>query len=182
MRLAYLLCLVPVLFSGGCAGLIARSGTDPTEFKTMELVHAKFGEPFASGPESGDDGAFYEEYLTHRKICYTPEWFDGDGYAIFFVATLGLIDFQLVPQELYETAKRMIGGQTLRFTYNSNGKLIKVQRDGNAHEFMQFNFRDASEKHFDERQLTHQNTNRNDDAPVAGVEGVYTPPASSPKP
>ncbi len=151
MRIAYLLFLVPALVSSGCAGAIARAGTDPTEFKTKEEVHAKFGEPYAKGTE---DGAVYEDYFTRQKIASRPPWL-GEGYVMVLFMTFGTVDLFLVPQELYLTTKRTIAGQTLRFTYDNLGNVIKRQRDGNADEIMG---RD------------HQHRDTHDDVPVSTTQ------------
>jgi hypothetical protein len=140
MRIAYLLFLVPAIFSGGCAAMIARSGTDPTYLKTKEEIHANFGEPIMSGKLDGMDGAFYEDYFTRRKIA--TEYPNAEGEVMCFAMTLGTLEVLLVSQELYLTTKRAIAGQTLRFTYDKDAKLINVQMDGRSEEFMRFNLRD----------------------------------------
>jgi YD repeat-containing protein len=150
MRIAYLLFLVPVLVSSGCAGAIARAGTDPTDFKTKEEVHAKFGEPYSKGTE---DGAVYEDYFTRQKIASRQGW--DEGYVMLLFMTFGTIDLFLVPQELCLTTKRTIAGQTLRFTYDNLGNVIKWQRDGNADEIMWRN---------------HQHKDTHDDVPVSTTQ------------
>ena len=54
MRIAYLLFLVPIFFSNGCAYMIAQSGIDLSEYKSKEAVHAEFGEPCESGSLDGE--------------------------------------------------------------------------------------------------------------------------------
>jgi len=139
MRIAYLLFLVPATLSGGCAGLIAGAGTDPTEFKTKEEVHANFGEPCASGSVEGTlekdqhtprDAAFYEDYMTRRKIADRSFSDSMGAYGLCFISTLGTIELLLVPQQLYLMTKRTIAGQTLRIIYDANGKVVGGQLDG----------------------------------------------------
>jgi hypothetical protein len=135
MRIACLLCLVSAALSGGCAGMIARTGIDPTELKTKEEVRARFGEPTVIGSLDGTDGAFYEDYFTHRKIATHPDRTSSPGYVMGLFMTLGTLDLFLVPEELLLTAKRTVVGQTLRFTYDKNEKLLKLELDGDTDEF-----------------------------------------------
>jgi hypothetical protein len=136
MRIAYLLFLVPIVFSGGCADKIARVGTVLSEFKTKEEMYAKFGEPCASGTTDGAfkegqfiprDAAFYEDYTTRQKIS-TP--YLEPGYGMMLCMTLGTIELLLVPEQLYLIMKRKLVGQTLRVIYDANGKVVGAQLDG----------------------------------------------------
>jgi hypothetical protein len=138
MRVACLLSLIPLAFTEGCAGLIATSGIDLDAFETSNEVHAKFGEPRATGSAKGtfkegqpvpESAAFYEDYRTRQKIS-DRLWCDGDGYAISLVATAGTIEFLLLPQQLYYFTKHKITGQTLRMIYDANGKVVAGQLDG----------------------------------------------------
>lgn len=144
MRITYLLFLVLALASSGCAAKIAGLGTDPTKFETIEEVHAKFGQPDAGGTLDGKDGAFYEDYITRRKIATYPLCTSGPGYGIALVMTLGTVDLLMISNELCLSAKRTLTGQTLRFIYDNNGKLIKLQLDGEADEFFWFNLRNRA--------------------------------------
>jgi len=154
MRIAYLLFLVPVAFSGGCAGFIAGLGTNLNDFETIEQIHAKFGEPDASGSTNGEfkkgqvihrDAMFYEDYAIRRKIADTG-WCDGDGYAIEWISSLGTIDLLLVPQQLFIAAKRSIMGQRLRIIYDSHGRVVGCQIDGEDLDYTRALLRDINER------------------------------------
>lgn len=138
MRIVTFLLLIPIAFAGGCAGMIAQCGTDPTALKTQKEVHDTFGEPVETGSQVGvtkegefvpKDAAFYEDYTTRRKIA-TP--YPGDGYIIFLIGSLGTLDLLLVPQQFCLMTKRAITGQTVRIIYDSNGKVIAVNLDGES--------------------------------------------------
>ena len=144
MRIACLLLLVPVTSCSGCAGLIARSGTDPTALKTRDEVRAKFGEPVASGVLKDDDGKTYEDYVVHQKIAANT-YFEKPGfigtyslendYKGFLMFTLATCELVLVPEQLILTSVRCIGGERIRFKYDSLGKLVEVQRNSNCDYF-----------------------------------------------
>lgn len=138
MRSAYLLFLVPTIFSGGCAQMMAESGMDLSNFKSNEAIHAKFGEPCASGSTEGAfnkdqyvprDAAFYEDYLTRRKLS-TP--YTSIGYGMILVMTLGTIEPLLVTDQLFRITKRTIMGQTLRVIYDADGKVLGFHLDGES--------------------------------------------------
>jgi hypothetical protein len=144
MRIACLLLLVAVTSCGGCAGLIAQSGTDPTALKTRDEVHAKFGEPVASGVFKDDDGKTYEDYVVHQKIAADTDFrthgFIGmvqleNDYKAFLIFTLGTCELVLIPEQLILTTVRCIGGERIRFKYDSLGRLVEVQRDSNLDYF-----------------------------------------------
>ena len=145
MRIAYLFLLVPAIGSSGCAGLIARSGLDPTQLQTAEDVHGKFGKPYASGSANDAlkedqsvprNAAFYEDYMVRQKIA-TSNY--GEGYVMLLLITFGTAEFLALPPELFLLAKRSILGQKLRFTYDIEGRLIRLQLDGDEQQFWMFN-------------------------------------------
>jgi hypothetical protein len=138
MRIAYLLFLVPVAFSNGCAYMIAQSGIDLSEYKSKEAVHAEFGEPYESGSTEGvstkdqfvpRNAAFYEDYITRRKLS-TP--FTSVGYAMGLSITLGAIEPFLVAGQLFLISERTILGQKLRFVYDTEGNVLTFYLNGES--------------------------------------------------
>jgi YD repeat-containing protein len=146
MRITCLLLLVAVTSCSGCAGLIARSGTDPTALNTREEVHAKFGEPVASGAVKDSDGTTYEDYVVHQKIAANtnfrtpPEFLGGrtsleSDYENFLLFTLGTCELVLIPEQLILTTVRCVGGERIRIKYDREGRLIEVHRNSNCDYF-----------------------------------------------
>jgi hypothetical protein len=128
MRPLPLLLVPSLLFTSGCAGLIAQSGTDLASLNTREEFHAALGQPVTSGVA---DGVFFEEYHTRRKIA--EPWACcgyGEGYAMMLVATFGAIDLLCVPCELYQIGRNTVLGQTIRVTYGPTGAAWELSIDG----------------------------------------------------
>jgi YD repeat-containing protein len=140
MRITYPLLLVAAFSSSGCAGLIARSGTDVTALKTRNEVRAVFGEPVAAGVVEESEGKTFEEYVTRRKIAALPEEPSGRGFGslaypgtLFF--SLGTCELVLIPEQLALMAVRFVGGEKIRFTYDRSGRIIEVLRNSNCDYF-----------------------------------------------
>jgi YD repeat-containing protein len=148
MRITCLLLLVSAISSSGCAGLIARSGTDVTALASRDEVHAVFGEPVATGVVEGSEGKTFEEYVTRKKIAALPEEptehiaampgdhgylsLNYDGTLLF---SLGTCELVLIPEQLTLIAVRFVGGEQIRFTYDRSDRLIEVQRNSNCDYF-----------------------------------------------
>jgi hypothetical protein len=125
MRAVFCLLVASLLPSAGCSWLIASSGINLETLPTREQVQAEFGSPRASGEVEGKP---YEDYRTHRKI--SEGYYRNEGFAMFYVMTLGFGEFVLFPCEVGSTAKQVLVGQNLRFIYDENGKVKEVRRDG----------------------------------------------------
>lgn len=124
MRPPLFLCAVAMLCSAGCASLIARTGTDPSEITTREQVHQAFGSPTASG---GSDGERYEDFCCHAKVA---ENFRACLLYMTSFYTLGLADLYFVPCEVGRAGWKTIRGYDLRFYYDTNGTVTKHTIDG----------------------------------------------------
>ena len=124
MRIACFVLIAGSLASTSCSGLVAASGTALEGLTTREAVREAFGEPRASGE---CDGQRYEEFTTRRKLADVPAVM---GLLMYGVATGGLSEFVFLPAELAVTGKRTIIGQRLLFTYDEEGRVTSVTRDG----------------------------------------------------
>jgi hypothetical protein len=109
----------------GCSLLIATSGKDVLKYETRDEVHAEFGEPTASGIE---DGEYFEEYHTRRKIVGQPDWLWTLKVGIY--GTYGLVEFIAFPAEAIGLGETWIAGRTLRFNYDIDGNRTSVFLDG----------------------------------------------------
>jgi hypothetical protein len=90
-------------------------------------MHALLGEPVARGVAGGEQ---YEEFRTRRVIA-KDQW-DCEGYCILCAATCCAPDLVCVPYQLALLAKRAVLGQTIRVTYDPDGGVGSVQRDGES--------------------------------------------------
>jgi YD repeat-containing protein len=123
-KFRYLAVCLPLV--SGCAALIAQSGQDLSQIASKEEMRAALGQPVAKGVV---DGCPYEDFRT-RKVIANRLFGDGDGYVIWWVTTLGTIDLIGVPSELCGLAGRTLFGQTIRVTYDKNGNVQDVIRNG----------------------------------------------------
>jgi hypothetical protein len=108
--------------------MIARAGKDLGEVKSKEEMHAVLGEPAARGVA---DGKQYEEFRT-RKMIAEDQSFGGEGYAMLLIMTCGACDLVFVPYECCLLGKRTLLGQTIRVTYERDGGIADVERDGES--------------------------------------------------
>jgi hypothetical protein len=128
MRTVRLLVFASFFPAGGCAALIAQSGTDLDTLKTKEKIHALLGEPVACGVA---DGKAFEEYHTRRKISDHAIFRLGEGYFMAWTMTCGAIDLYCVPHELYLVGRNTLLGQKVRVTYDGSGTVTSVFLDSN---------------------------------------------------
>lgn len=122
MRWIYLGLLVTLVSSSGCSAFVASRGVELSDLTTKEQVHRTFGTPVASGV-GGQPDQPYEEFRTHRKI--SEKW-KGQYLLMPCIVTLGLSEVVYFPSQLFCTARQCIVGQTIRFDYDANGKVITV--------------------------------------------------------
>jgi hypothetical protein len=123
-RLALSVCLT---LSCGCACMIAGAGKDLGRVGSKEEMHALLGEPVARGVAGGEQ---YEEFRTRRVIA-NSQW-DCEGYCILCATTCCAPDLVCVPYQLGLLAKRTVLGQTIRVTYDPDGGVGWVERDGES--------------------------------------------------
>jgi hypothetical protein len=129
MRFAHLLAAAVLLFSAGCAAMVAESGRDLTVLKTREEVHAGLGKPSADGVA---EGKVYEEYRTRQKIAERRYDRMAEAYLILTMETLGVFDLACFSYEIYRIGCRTVLGQTIRVTYDANGTVIGLTLDGQS--------------------------------------------------
>ncbi len=126
-RIACFLLVATTPLLSGCASIIARTGTDLYCLKSKEEVQAKLGKPVATGME---DGEFFEEYRTRRKIAEQwPARCSGIGYAMLVTMTCGTSELISVPNELFILGRRTLLGQPIRVTYGEDGSVKYVRLD-----------------------------------------------------
>ena len=127
MRITSCFLVVAMLFTTGCAHMIAESGLDLGALPNKEAVHEAVGQPIASGTE---DGLYFEEYRTRRKLAEPQPlrcW--GEGYAMLLVMTCGLSECITVPHEAFILGRRTLLGQPIRVTYGDDGAVHDVLFD-----------------------------------------------------
>ena len=108
--------------------MIGRAGKDLGSIETKQQMHAFLGEPVAKGV---DESGPYEEFRTRKVIAESPLSY-GEGYAMLLFMTCGAVDLVAVPEQLYLLGKRSLLGQTVRVTYDQQGAVIDVERDGQS--------------------------------------------------
>jgi len=119
-----LLCIVTV-FHSGCASELAGAGKDLGALTSLEEMRDGLAEYGASGVA---EGKRYEEFRTRKVIAQNQ---DGhEGYIIAWASTFGTIDLIAVPYQVYLIGKRSVVGQTVRVTYDEDGSIGEVERDG----------------------------------------------------
>ena len=114
-----------IMLSVGCAAVVNGRGIYLPDVKTREQVHQVFGKPAEVGEQ---DGNAFEEFRTHRKL--SQAWM-GEYFLFADLETLFLIEFYAFPRELWRAGRQHIMGQTLRFTYDSEGNVDHVTTNGN---------------------------------------------------
>ncbi len=124
MRYAWLIVLPISLLPSGCSEFIASAGTDLEALKTKEEVHAKFGEPIATG--TTEEG-LYEDFRSRRKF---RDPIGSQGCAMGFGMTMGLGEFYQFPLELFLVGRSTLLGQDVRFTYDAAGKVKHAYLNG----------------------------------------------------
>jgi hypothetical protein len=124
MRPMLCLCAATALLSGGCAALIAHSGTDPGRAATRAQVRQTFGEPAATG---GADGEPYEDFCCHAKVA---ENLRASVLLLTSYYSLGLADLYYVPCEVGRVGWKALRGYDLRFYYDADGRVTKYTIDG----------------------------------------------------
>lgn len=129
MRYALLLLLVPTLLATGCAAVIARVGIDPYSFETRAGVRKRLGEPTLTTTD--EDGDAIEEYRSRRKYA---EPLRSHYCVLGFIMTWGVGEFIQSPVEVGKLARRILIGQTLRFTFSPDGSIRSVKIDGYTNE------------------------------------------------
>lgn len=112
------------ILSSGCSFLIAYAGKDLSKLETREKVHEVFNKPTLAGYE---DNRFFEEFRTRRKVS---ESLRASHLAMSVPMTFGLGELVAFPYELYLLGRNTILGQTIRFTYDSEGRIIRITLDG----------------------------------------------------
>jgi YD repeat-containing protein len=128
MRCPFLFVSACLTFSCGCAFMIAGAGKDLGRVESKRDMHAALGEPVAKGVA---DGREYEEFRT-RKVIAEDLTFQVEGYGMAWACTLGTIDLVCVPYQCYLLGKRTLLGQTIRVTYDQEGRIVEVERDGES--------------------------------------------------
>jgi hypothetical protein len=119
---------VCLAFCSGCTGLIAGAGKDLGKVSSREEMHAVLGKPVASGVAEGKQ---YEEFRT-RKVIAQDQTGTGEAYVIYWASTFGTIELIGVPYQLWLLGKRTLLGQTIRVTYEQDGAIGEVERDGQS--------------------------------------------------
>jgi len=125
MRVA-LSMLVVVMLSSGCAGLIASTGKDLTVFQTKSELRAYLGEPTWTGVIDGEE---FDEFCTRLKVADRPYSYASPGYAMVLFWTCGTCELLLVPYEFYRIGKGTVCGQTIRATYDKEGRVADLTLD-----------------------------------------------------
>jgi hypothetical protein len=120
LRLLFCAC---ALLPCACSAFLAEAGKDlgPSgSITTREEVRKQLGTPVQSGEE-------FDEYITRRKISepYRANSERMDAYCSF-----GFYEYFEFPKEFYLFLVRTFAGQTLRFTYGPDGKIVFVTVDG----------------------------------------------------
>lgn len=129
MRIVSFLLIATIPLLSGCAALIAQSGTDLTQLQTREEIHTKLGKPSCEGIQ---DGKFFEEYRTRRKIAEDEFSLPVPSYGYSLMGTCGAIDLVLVPYEILLVSGRTLLGQKIRVTYGKKGKVEDIELNGNS--------------------------------------------------
>ena len=126
MRTACLLVAAAAGLSGGCSHYIACAGTDVIALETQSQVRERLGRPDDS--LQGATG-WFDEYHTRRKVSEAGSsrvTSMGMGIAM----TFGFVEFLAFPAEVYLLVRRTLGGQSLRFNYDSAGRVTGIFLDG----------------------------------------------------
>lgn len=128
MRFAILLsaCL-PVCLSG-CSSLVRLCGKDLGTLKTRDDVRQMFGEPFETSHLGNKD--VIEDHITHSKLSRSITRMGGGYDCSLFFTTFGLSELIEFPRESYRAIRKSIDGQNLRFQYDPQGKLARIELDG----------------------------------------------------
>jgi YD repeat-containing protein len=124
MRRILWLVLACSLISSGCSFLIAGSGMNVHRLTTRQDFHREFGPPSETGTEAGQ---VFEEFHTRRKIS---EPFRASHLGMEVTMSLGLGEFIAFPWEVYRLGSRTLLGQTLRVTYDPDGRVSRTSLDG----------------------------------------------------
>jgi YD repeat-containing protein len=112
----------------GCSCMIAGAGKDLGAVDTRAEMHGVLGEPVTRGVANGEP---YEEFHT-RMVIRDDQSAAGEGYALLLFITCGTSELVTVPYQLGLLCKRSIAGQTVRVTYDKNGNVTQVDRDGES--------------------------------------------------
>jgi hypothetical protein len=88
-------------------------------------VHQTFGTPVASGLLDG--GERFDDFRSHRKLA--RHW-RGGPLCMVSIASGGLAEVLLFPNELRVAATQVIVGQNIRFVYHADGTVKEVFIDG----------------------------------------------------
>lgn len=108
--------------------MIAGAGKDLGAVETKAEMHGVLGEPVGQGVANGEP---YEEFRTRMVIADDQSESD-EGYALLLFVSCGTSELVTVPYQLGLLCKRSIVGQTVRVTYDQNGRVTQVDRDGES--------------------------------------------------
>jgi hypothetical protein len=110
--------------STGCSLLLMRTGTD-IDLGSRDDVHRELGSPTSTNEEHGQH---CEEYFTRRKIAESYSTTQLEAMSHF--RTLFIFEPIVFPIEFYTAIKRSVVGQQIQFTYDADGKITSICRDG----------------------------------------------------
>jgi YD repeat-containing protein len=128
MRYARLFLPFLAAFACGCSCMIAGVGKDLGDVETKAEMHDALGEPVARGLANGEP---YEEFRT-RMVIADDQSASDEGYALLLFISCGTSELVTVPYQLGLLCKRSLAGQVVRVTYDQNGHVTQVDRDGES--------------------------------------------------
>ncbi|MCA9038160.1 MAG: hypothetical protein KDA91_23705 [Planctomycetaceae bacterium] len=115
MRIPLMIVTCFALGQTGCSTLIARSGTELWTFKSIEEVHAVFGNPIEIRKnESGTT----ETYRTRRKLAEPS-----NGYGMEFVMLWGTREPKNTWTELSKYGRTILASRRVEFRYDNQGNV-----------------------------------------------------------